>query len=572
MANSMTKHPGIFLIWLILVPNIGLASVTEPTVTMGWTSVLPPLIAVLFAFITRKLLLSLISAIVVGSFLVALKSEQIVIIETITQTGLYIFNNVTDIWNLKVLAFVVLILAMISVVIVAGGLKGIVIYLNRYISSRRSAKLITAISGLIVFIDDYANTMIVGSSMRPITDTYRISREKLAFIVDATSAPVAGLAIVSTWIGFEVGLFGDVSQSLNLGQNGYSMFFDAFAFRFYCILMLAFVFINIFMSRDFGTMLQAEQRAISSGKLLADDANPQTVSSFQLVNPDENANIHARTALIPFVVLFATLIAGLWIGGNGMTYFHQSIFAPFQLSIWREVISNVESSSTILLISAAIGLLATLLSALLIGKIKPKLILSAATIGAKSSLLPIMILLLAWSLKSVCDDLNTGKYLVDTLSTHLTPLWFPALIFFIAAVTAFGTGTSWGTMSILIPITVPIAVQLDGGLYGLVTMISLGAILDGAIFGDHCSPISDTTIMSSIASNCDHIHHVKTQIPYSLLLAIIALCCGYLPAAAGYSPVLGYVIGALFLVAFLFIYGKKTSDITANTQDSEKSI
>jgi len=548
--------PLLFTIVILSLPSVVYAA-SETTVT-NWYSTLPPVVAVIFAFITRKLLLSLGSAIALGSFLFALENSQgMVLVDTVTQAGGYLYNNITDTWNLKVLTFVVLILSMISVIIVAGGLKGIVQHLNQYIRSRRSAKMMTALCGLIVFIDDYANTMIVGSSMRSITDSYHVSREKLAFIVDATSAPVAGLAIVSTWIGFEVGLFGDVSQSLSLGKDGYSMFFDAFAFRFYCILMLIFVFINIYMGRDFGGMFAAEHRATTTGKLLADDANPQTSASFSLVKTEKNANITALTALIPFATLFIVLIFGLWFDGGGLTHFKESALTLFQLSAWHDIISHVKNSTTILLISALVGLITAIMLALLMAQVKFPFIFQAIKSGARSSLLPIMILLLAWSLKSVCDDLNTGEYLVDVLTPHLNPLWFPGLIFLVAAITAFGTGTSWGTMSILIPITIPVAYQLDGQTYGIVTMISLGAILDGAIFGDHCSPISDTTIMSSIASNCDHLHHVKTQIPYSLLVAFVALFFGYLPAAMGISPVISYVSAGFILAGFLYYFGKR---------------
>ena len=546
----------ITLIALFFLPSLVFATTEITETPTHWYSILPPLIAVIFAFATKKLLLSLGSSIVLGSFLVALEeTEGTVAVNTLGKSFLYLYDNITSIWNLKVLTFVIFILSMISIIIVAGGLKGIVQHLNLYIKSRKSAKAMTAFCGLIVFIDDYANTMIVGSAMRPITDAYHVSREKLAFIVDATSAPVAGLAIVSTWIGFEVGLFGNVSESLSLGRDGYAMFFDAFAFRFYCILMLMFVFMNIWMGRDFGAMFDAEKRAISSGKLLADDANPQTASSFSLVKTEDSANISAKTALYPFAILFLTLIIGLWLDGGGLTHINHSIFSLVQISAWHDIISNVKNSSTVLLLAAISGFFSAIVFALFRAKVKIPIILSAIKTGAKSSLLPVGILLLAWTLKSVCDDLNTGKYLVEILTPYLSPLWFPGLVFLVAAITAFGTGTSWGTMSILIPITIPVAYQLDGQTYGIVTMISLGAILDGAIFGDHCSPISDTTIMSSIASNCDHLHHVKTQIPYSLLVATVALFIGYLPAAMGLSPLISYILGGMVMAGFLYYFG-----------------
>jgi len=522
---------------------------------------------VVLAFISRNLLLSLGSAIVLGGFLVTFQQYNDtgighLLISSVSNSSGYLFENATNTWNLKVLAFVICILSMISVIIVAGGLKGIVNYLLPFAKTPRSTQFITAITGLIVFIDDYANTMIVGSSMRPITDHYRISREKLAFIIDATSAPVAGLAIISTWIGFEVGLFGEVSKTLNMEIDGYSMFFDAFAFRFYCILMLLFVFINIYMNRDFGSMLHAEIRASDTGKLSADDAKLTSNSAFSLMTPDERSFISAKTALIPFGILFFVLLSGFWIDGNGMQQLHTSVTNLVSFESWREVISSTKNSTSILLISAIAGLISSILIAYTLSKTQFTTVLIAIKTGTKSSFLPVMILLLAWSLKSACDDLNTGEYIVTLLSPHLSPLWFPAILFCIAAITAFGTGTSWGTMSILIPIAIPIAYTLDGQTYGLVTIICLGAVLDGAIFGDHCSPISDTTIMSSIAAQCDHIHHVQTQVPYSLFVATIALFTGYIPAAMGVAPIVCYLMGITLLTFGLFYLGEKRKTTT----------
>jgi len=543
-----------FTLTLTINPVIA-AEVASP-INASWYSVLPPLLAVVMALVSHRLLLSLGTAILLGGFLMAFQTNSdSILIDTVSNSGSYLFKNMTDSWNLKVLAFVICILSMISVVIVAGGLKGIVNHLLPYAKTPRSTQLITAISGLVVFIDDYANTMIVGSSMRTVTDQYKISREKLAFIIDATSAPVAGLAVISTWIGFEVGLFGDVSKTLNIGLDGYSMFFDAFAFRFYCILMLIFVFINIWTKRDFASMHLAEVRA-TNGKLFADDASITVNTAFSIISPDENSKTRAKTALIPFSILFVVLLVGLWIDGGGMKHLNQSTFNLLSVDSWRHVISNTENSTSILLISAFLGLLSSIFLANVYAKTQLSLIYKAVISGTKASFLPVLILLLAWSLKSTCDDLNTGEYIVTLLSPHLSPLWFPAILFFIAAITAFGTGTSWGTMSILIPIAIPIAYALDGQNYGLVTIICLGAVLDGAIFGDHCSPISDTTIMSSIAAQCDHIHHVQTQIPYSLFVASVALFIGYIPAAMGFSPILSYILGAIALFAGLRYFGK----------------
>jgi len=188
----------------------------------------------------------------------------------------------------------------------------------------------------------------------------------------------------------------------------------------------------------------------------------------------------------------------------------------------------------------------------------------ATLMGIRSSILPISILVLAWSLKGACDALGTGTFLAATIGGVVSPLLFPAIIFIVAGLTAFSTGTSWGTMAILIPTAVPVAFQLDGGSYGLVTIISLAAVLDGAILGDHCSPISDTTIMSSIASDCDHMHHVNTQLPYSLTVGVLALVCGYIPAALGFPPWLGILIAGLAIAAMFYLLKPKASESALN--------
>lgn len=534
----------------------------DPTLATHWYSIIPPLLAVVLAFASKRLLLSLVIATLVGGLLTQVpgQSDQpMSYVHGSGQTLNYWFSAITDSWNLQVLAFVLLILALISVIIVAGGLKAIVVYLLRFAQTVKSTQLTTACLGLAIFIDDYANTMIVGSAMRPVTDDFKISREKLAFLIDATAAPVAGLAIISTWIGFEVGLFGKVSQSLSLGQDGYAMFFDALMFRFYCILMLIFVFLSIFMQRDFGPMYTAENRARTSGHTHRNIDTSLQKLQFTLTEPDAHAHAKAISALLPLGSLLFILLAGLWIDGGGLHKLNQSWLAIFSLSDWRDVISQAKHNTAILVLAALIGLLLAMACAKWVAKLNNSSIKNAALTGVRSSLFPMFLLVLAWSLKSACDDLNTAEFLVGIFSEVLSPLWFPALLFLIAALTSFSTGTSWGTMAILIPTTIPLAVELDGGMYGLVTMISLGAVLDGSIFGDHCSPISDTTIMSSIASQCDHLDHVRTQIPYSISVAAVALLCGYLPSAFGLNWFMALSIAIALLFLILLGFGKKPS-------------
>jgi Na+/H+ antiporter NhaC len=521
--------------------NAGARTAGGPTAA----SVVPPLVAVTLALASGRMLLSLGVAVFVGGWLSAaggaaglarLPVEGTIragrfVVDTVYDTGrprLAIANFNAD--NLEILLYVVLIMAMISVMLAAGGLQGVANWLMKYARSPRATRLVTAAAGLIVFVDDYANTMIVGSTLRPATDRMRISREKLAFLVDATAAPVAGIAVISTWIGVEVGLLSEIAVSLEIPKDGYALFFDALGFRFYCLAMIGFVFLNAASGLDFGPMARAEERARRLGKLLDDGATPMTSRSLAAAEPHAEANVRAAVAVVPMVLLLAVFMASLWISGDGMAAIASDPLAIVRFSVWQTVLSGVNSIPLLAMASAA-GLATASAAALFVARIPPSAMLRAAWLGVKSAALPVSVLVLAWSLKGACEELETGRYLAAALGDSISPLVFPALVFLVAAVTSFATGTSWGTMAILIPTAIPVAFHLDGDSYGLITTVSIAAVLDGSIFGDHCSPISDTTIMSSTASACDHLAHVRTQMPYSLAVAAIALGFGYLPAA-----------------------------------------
>ena len=527
---------------------------TEPLV---WYSIIPPLLAITVAVLTNRLLPSLGSAVAVGVFLAALRKHPNSIGEWSASLGsntTSLIQSVSGEFNIQVVVFIVLILATISVMIASGGLQGVVNWLSRFAKGPRSTQFVTVLMGLAVFIDDYANTIIVASAMRPVTDQQKISREKLSFLVDATTAPIAGLAIVSTWIGYEVYLFNSVAESVGISKDGYAMFFDALGFRFYCIMMIIFVLANVISGQDFGPMRKAERRARTTGAIIAADANPMTSKVFSALRYAPSAKIRAKSAVIPIAMLFATMFISFWILG-------QAEGSPFKFSAWQTAISTTsdnEDNIKVLAIASASGFLTAILCAAVFSQISPKITGTAIATGLKGSLLPTAILILAWGLKTVCEEqmLGTGEFLATTLESALSKIWFPALLFIVASSVSFAIGTSWGTMAILIPIAIPIAFKLDGNTYGLTTMICLGAVLDGSIFGDHCSPISDTTIMSSIASSCDHIHHVRTQLPYSLTVAGFALICGYYPAALGMPPLVGIGASAGLIVLLFYLVGK----------------
>ena len=546
-SASLILSLGVLLILMALISLLPSAGNIP-----AW-SVLPPLAAVALAFVTRKVLVSLFTGVALGAMLAGYGIQGVPGILGSAGLGalpLYLWTVLSDSWNLQVLLFVALILAMVAVMVAAGGLKGMIDGLARYARGPRSTQVVTVFMGILVFIDDYANTMVVGSTMRPVSDRHGVSREKLAFLVDATSAPIAGLVIISTWIGYEVGQFGEVSKSLQLGRDGYSMFFDALAYRFYCILLLIFIFINLLTGRDFGPMRQAQELAARGFRTGAEtgDGNHQV---------DGTARVHAISALLPIGGLLLFLLVGLWLDGGGAAYLRRDAFAWLSWSVWRDVIGGAENNVSVLWQAASLGLLLAVGCALLVARLAPGAILRSLAGGLRTALLPMTILLLAWTLKATLDSLHTDQYLIAALGDQLSPMLFPAIVFLLAGITAFATGTSWGTMAILIPTAVPLAFALDGSSYGLVTIMVLGAVLDGAILGDHCSPISDTTIMSSVASGCDHIAHVHTQLPYALLVGAVALFCAYLPAALGLTSGWAILFGAATLLAVVYLMGTR---------------
>jgi Na+/H+ antiporter NhaC len=570
--NRTVIKTAMALTVVVILSGIAIAVTPESPNSDGtahhWYSILPPLLAISFAIITGRILFSLSFAVLVGGLLNTVPENPVSLVawgKGIDQGMSFIGSSIGDSWNMQILAFVIFALTMIAVVIVSGGLHGIVLSLSRHAKGPRSAQMVTYLMGLVIFFDDYANTMIVGTAMRPVTDKMKVSREKLAFIVDATSAPIAGLAIISTWVGYEVSQFQGVADTLSIDRTGYAILFDALPFRFYCILMLAFVLMTIVSGKDFGPMRKAENRTRITGAVEEEDAVPMTSETYSRAEHNDTARISAWTGIIPIVSLIVILLGGIWIDGGGWAKLQENLFSIFSFFTWRDVISVSENSVKILAYGSAASLGVAIVCARLIAKVDHSIILPAIRSGAQSSMLPVIILLLAWSLKLACDSLGTGPFLVAAVGDSISPAIFPAVIFVIAGLTAFATGTSYGTMAILMPTAVPIAYALEGaangvegGMYGVITMITLGSILDGAILGDHCSPISDTTIMSSISSSSDHLHHVRTQLPYSLTVGAIAFGCGYLPSGFGAPPWVGYVL-ALIALILLFTFIPKSA-------------
>jgi len=501
-------------------------------------AVLPPLAGIVLAFATRRLLPSLALAVALGAGIAAdFDPSRAATRLFVDYAGTSVLGDVSHLW---IVVFTVALIGTVTVASEAGAIRAIVTRLAGVARGPRSAQLVAFVAGLVAFFDDYTNAILVGTAMRPLFDRLRISREKLAFIVDSTSAPVAGLAVISTWIGYEVGLFEDAARALGLGASGYEIFFRALPFRFYCLFALIFVFFNVTSGREFGPMRAAELRARAQGGPRAEDeaAGEEAVPARA-----------AWVAILPIgLVLFGTLFGLLWDGG---AFFGKG--SLLSVATWREVLGAADSTRVLDIASLA-GLLAVFALALGLGRLSLGRAVRAFLHGARTAAPAVGILLLAWGLHAVCQDLRTSELLVAVLSDAIAPALLPVATFLLAAATAFATGTSWGTMGILLPTVLPLAHHLGGV---EIFVLCAAAVLDGAIFGDHVSPLSDTTVLSSAASGVEPMEHVRTQMPYALVAYGVALIFGHGAAAVGMPALLSWPLGLLALGAAVRLLGAR---------------
>ena len=515
----------------------------------SFIAVLPPLWAIIIAFALKKVFIALGAAV----FLAMLLSKGVNPAEFLPHgLEVYFWDATINQFKGYILLFTLALVGMVNVSVRCGGMQGIVDKVSKVAKTQRAAKLSTAFLGMLIFFDDYANTVVIGTTMRRLTDFYRVSREKLAFIVDSTAAPIAGLAVVSTWIGYEVGLFSDVAKNLGVDKSGYELFFSAIPFRFYCITALGLVVINGFTGRDFGPMYKAEKRA-REGKLWADGAKPLS-GDLSRAAPKEGIPYRWCNAVIPIVVVVFTVFLGIIHDGGGFAKLGGDFSLLFSFEFIRDCFGNSENNTRVLAYASIAGSVVAIGLALAQSLLSFKEALFAWWVGARSMFMAIALLIFAWAVAASAEDLGTAKYLTALLGSTMPPFMVPVSVFFLASVVAFSTGTSWGAMAILLPTTSPLAYQLGGE---PIMLISMAAVLDGAIFGDHCSPISDTTVMSSIASGCDHIDHVRTQIPYAVTAMVIAAGVGYLPAPLGLPVFAIYLLAFSLVIAAFYLLGKK---------------
>ena len=526
----------------------------EPTLIPGWFSVLPPILAILLALIFREVITALFAGVWLGALAVAGFNPLKATGRLIDQ---FVVPALADADHVAILVFSLLLGGMVGIIARNGGTMGIVESVTPFARSAKRGKIATWAAGLAIFFDDYANTLIVGNTMRPITDRLRISREKLAYIVDSTAAPVAALVPISTWVGYEISLISDglriaAEQNPNgadviLSQNPFDLFLQTIPFLFYPLLALLFVLMTSVMNRDFGPMAEAELRAATKGELHRPGATLATDTSSELMSPKKGLTHRWWNATLPVLTVIVVVLAGLYTTGRTSVGPNASL---------RAVFAEADPFSTLLWGSLAGCLVAILIS---VGQRMLTIheCIDAWLGGTKAMMIAMIILTLAWSLGSVTEAIGTAQYLSLLLSDRIPLELIPLIVFVTCALMAFATGTSWGTMAIMLPVVIPLTISLGGvatypgGDQAAILLGATASVLAGAIFGDHCSPISDTTVLSSTASACDHMDHVRTQLPYAILVGIIGMVLGNVGTAYGLPP-WGALLGGVSLL-FLFL-------------------
>jgi Na+/H+ antiporter NhaC len=527
---------------------------TELRAVPGWVSLMPAFTAIAVALIIRSVVPALLLGIWLGATALhsfSLKGAGVGLLDSFQ---VFVANAVADADHAAIILFTMMIGGMVGIITRNGGMMSIVKMVVSRAKTAVGAQVAAWLMGLMIFFDDYANTLVVGNTARPITDQLKISREKLAYIVDSTAAPVVSIALITTWIGYEVSLIDEALQGIDelADVPAYAIFLQSIPYSFYPILAIAFVLMVAVTGRDMGPMYTAELRArkgdvFSAGDDAGDSASEDTLE------PKPDVPPRPVNAFIPIIVLVVALLGGLYATGEGDTI--------------REVIGDADPYKAMMWASFIGALTAAAMS------IGQRILTTHETVdawysGARATLFGMIVLVLAWSMSDVTTALNAKGYLITILGDSMPAAWVPAAVFVLAGVTAFATGTSWGTMGILVPLVVPLAWAVmsvngmteAGDMHILYSSVS--CVLAGAVWGDHCSPISDTTVLSSIASGCNHIEHVRTQLPYALLVGLVAIVIGTVPGGYGVPPWVSLLVGGVILYVVLRLRGRQ-ADVDA---------
>ena len=513
----------------------------------GALSLVTPFIAIVLSFITKQVVLSLATAVFVGATII---NGGNIFHGFLRMCDTYFVGTVADSWNASLMLFILAVGGMIAVMSRMGGMQAMALAMAKKAQGSKNVLVMTWLLGLIIFFEDIANSLIVGPTMRPVTDEAKVSREKLSYVIDSTAGPVTDMAPISSWVAHEIGMISLALTTVGMeAANVYGMFLQTIPYRFYNIFAIAMVIIVVLMQRDYGPMYKAEKRARLTGKLYEDGAKPMMSKELDAMNVAEGAPLLIRNAAIPIVVFIIVTVAALWYTGGGME-------ESFTLEGLATAFGNTDAASSILYSVIFTSILCIVMA------VAQKIMTLKEAIevwmnGCKELLFTVTILMLAWSTGGVMSDLGTGAYISGLVSGSIPGIILPMMLFIISCLMAFSTGTSYGTSAIMIPIAFPLAMGVNGGVVDSLAIVTIAAVTCGAIFGDHCSPISDTTIMSSMGSAADLMDHVKTQIPYAVTVAVVA-AVGFILAAAGLSPLIILPLGVVALAVIVRVVGKST--------------
>lgn len=511
-----------------LFPMTALAAETgisdQPAMYATFWALVPPVVAIALALITKEVYSSLFVGIVVGGLFYSNFSFE--------GTISHVFDNgflsvLSDSYNVGILIFLVILGVIVSLMNRAGGSAAFGRWAGSKIKSRAGAQLATIALGVLIFIDDYFNCLTVGSVMRPVTDKHKISRAKLAYIIDSTAAPVCIIAPISSWAAAVTGFVE--------GEDGFSLFIQAIPYNFYALLTILMIIILAVSSIDYGPMAKHEKNAAEKGDLFTTPGRPYAnVEGVRSVGRGSVIDL-----ILPIICLIVCCVIGMLYTGD---FFNGADFVT--------AFSNSDASRG-LAMGSFFGLVFTILFYTLRRVMRFEECMSCIPDGFKSMVPAILILTCAWTLKAMTDSLGAAEYVASIMGGCAKGLLnlLPAFIFLVGCGLAFATGTSWGTFGILIPIVVSVFSNSNPTLM----VISISACMAGAVCGDHCSPISDTTIMASAGAQCEHVNHVSTQLPYALTVAAVSFLT-YIVAGFTQSAWISLPFGAALLIAVLFVF------------------
>ncbi|MBT3945669.1 MAG: Na+/H+ antiporter NhaC family protein [Candidatus Marinimicrobia bacterium] len=519
----------------------------------GWISILPPIIAILLAFASRAVIPSLFAAIWFGVWSLSHFSIMDLIPSLLNSFYVYILNTMIDRDHAILILFTLMLGGMVGIIYRNGGMHGIIKHLIKKADTPRKGQIAIWLFGIIIFFDDYSNTLIVGNTSRLLCDKLKISRQKLAYLVDSTSAPVATIAVITTWIGFQVGIIADALPGLEgLDESAYMLFIHSIPYSFYPFLAIVMVGLIVTSGKDFGPMVEAEERARAGIKYAPnmDNLEADAGADADELFVKQNVNYKARNAVIPIAVLVFSMLYFIFTSGEGDTL--------------KDILGSSDTFGALMHSTLLSALTAAALS---VGQriLNLNEILDAWFSGLKFMLMGLMVLLLAWALADISKDLGTADFIVSTLGDSISMPILPSIVFLIAAATAFGSGSSWGVMAILMPLVIPLTWAVMGNNGGAtpenmhILYSTIACVLTGSVWADHCSPISDTTILTSMASGCELMDHVRTQMPYAVSAGAAALLLGTLPAGFGAPWWVLLLLGIGSQVIVVKIFGRKTS-------------